>query len=210
MLLLDGGFDFSNDYNNQEISAFRLIFTQVAYAITMQSNRGTFILKIFDMFEKCTLEILYLLSCFYEKVIISKPNTSRAANSEKYIVCKFFKYTNSDNISNKFINIIKIFETLDFNKYTIQSILNFPIQSYYKTQLMEINSCLSHHQMNNILSTIKIITHKDRKNDKLQTLKSSNIQKCMNWCINNNIPYNKYFQHSNIFLGDRIKNINKF
>ena len=210
VITADGGFDFSNDYNNQEISAFRLIFTQVAYAITMQSNRGTFILKIFDMFEKCTLEILYLLSCFYEKVIISKPNTSRAANSEKYIVCKFFKYTNSDNISNKFINIIKIFETLDFNKYTIQSILNFPIQSYYKTQLMEINSCLSHHQMNNILSTIKIITHKDRKNDKLQTLKSNNIQKCMNWCINNNIPYNKYFQHSNIFLGDRIKNINKF
>ena len=75
---------------------------------------------------------------------------------------------------------------------------------------MEINSCLSHHQMNNILSTIKIITHKDRKYDKLQQLKSNNIQKCMNWCINNNIPYNKYFQHNNIFLGDRIKNINKF
>ena len=26
----DGGFDFSNDYNNQEKNAFRLIFTQVA------------------------------------------------------------------------------------------------------------------------------------------------------------------------------------
>jgi hypothetical protein len=38
VITADGGFDFSNDYNNQEISAFRLIFTQVAYAITMQSN----------------------------------------------------------------------------------------------------------------------------------------------------------------------------
>ena len=36
------------------------------------------------------------------------------------------------------------------------------------------------------------------------------MQKCMNWCINNNIPYNKYFQQNNIFLGERLKNINKF
>ena len=210
VITADGGFDFSNDYNNQEISAFRLIFTQVAYAITMQANGGTFILKIFDMFETSTLEILYLLSCFYNKIIISKPNTSRSANSEKYIVCKYFKYNNTDEISNKFINILKIFETLDFKTYSIFSILNIPIQSYYKTHLLEINACLSHVQIDNILNTIKIITHKDKKHEKIQHLKSNNMQKCMNWCINNNIPYNKYFQQNNIFLGERLKNINKF
>lgn len=210
VITADGGFDFSNDYNNQEISAFRLIFTQVAYAITMQSNGGTFILKIFDLFETSTLEILYLLSCFYNKIIICKPNTSRSANSEKYIVCKYFKYNNTEEISNKFINILKIFETLDFKTYSIYSILNIPIQSYYKTQLLEINACLSHIQIDNILNTIKIITHKDKKHEKIQHLKSNNIQKCMNWCINNNIPYNKYFQQNNIFLGERLKNINKF
>ncbi len=210
VITADGGFDFSNDYNNQEISAFRLIFTQVAYAITMQSNGGTFILKIFDLFETSTLEILYLLSCFYNKIIICKPNTSRSANSEKYIICKYFKYNNTEEISNKFINILKIFETLDFKTYSIYSILNIPIQSYYKTQLLEINACLSHIQIDNILNTIKIITHKDKKHEKIQHLKSNNIQKCMNWCINNNIPYNKYFQQNNIFLGERLKNINKF
>ena len=210
VITADGGFDFSNDYNNQEKTAFRLIFTQVAYAITMQANDGTFILKIFDMFEKSTLEIIYLLSCFYNKIIICKPNTSRSANSEKYIVCKYFKYCKTDEISEKFINVLKIFETLDFNTYSIFSILNIPIQSYYKTQLLEINACLSHIQIENILNTIKIITHKDKKYDKIQHLKSNNMQKCMNWCINNNIPYNKYFQQNNIFLGERLKNINKF
>lgn len=210
IITADGGFDFSNDYNNQEISAFRLIFTQVAYAITMQASGGSFILKIFDMFEKSTVEILYLLSCFYAKVIICKPNTSRSANSEKYIVCKSFKFNNTDEISHKFINILKILETLDFNTYNIHTILDIPIQSYYKTNLLEINACLSHYQIDNILNTIKIITHKDKKYEKIQQLKSNNIQKCMNWCINNNIPYNKYFQQNNIFLGERIKNINKF
>ena len=210
VITADGGFDFSNDYNNQEKSAFRLIFTQVAYAIAMQSNGGTFILKIFDMFETATLEILYLLSCFYNKIIISKPNTSRSANSEKYIVCKHFKYNNTDEITNKFINILKIFETLDFKTYSVFSILNVPIQSYYKTQLLEVNACLSHNQIDNILNTIKIITHKDKKHEKIQHLKSINMQKCMTWCINNNIPFNKYFQQNNIFLGERLKNINNF
>ena len=55
-------------------------------------------------------------------------------------------------------------------------------------------------------NTIKIITHKDRKNDKIQSLKSSNVQKCINWCVNNKMPYNKTYQSNNIFLGERTKN----
>ena len=57
IITADGGFDFSNDYNNQEKNAFRLIFTQVAYAVTMQKHNGHFILKIFDMFENNTIEL---------------------------------------------------------------------------------------------------------------------------------------------------------
>ena len=205
IITADGGFDFSQDYNNQEKNAFRLIFTQVAYAITMQKLHGTFVLKIFDILEKSTMQILYLLNCFYETIIITKPYTSRNANSEKYIVCKGFKYSNTDNISAKFINILKIFEPLDFNKYTVFSILDIPLQSYYYTQVTEINAILGHQQIDNILNTIKIITHKDRKNEKIQHLKANNIQKCMNWCINNNIPYNKNYQSNNIFLGERTK-----
>jgi len=205
IITADGGFDFSQDYNNQEKNAFRLIFTQVAYAITMQKFNGTFILKIFDILEKSTMQVLYLLSCFYENIIISKPYTSRNANSEKYIICKGFKFKDTSNISTKFINILTIFETLDFDKYTVFSILDIPLQSYYYTQVTEINAILGHQQIDNILNTIKIITHKDRKNEKIQHLKTANIQKCINWCINNKIPYNNNYQSNNIFLGERTK-----
>ena len=205
IITADGGFDFSQDYNNQEKNAFRLIFTQVAYAITMQKFNGTFILKIFDILEKSTMQVLYLLSCFYENIIISKPYTSRNANSEKYIVCKGFKFKDTSNISTKFINILTIFETLDFDKYTVFSILDIQLQSYYYTQVTEINAILGHQQIDNILNTIKIITHKDRKNEKIQHLKTTNIQKCINWCINNKMPYNNNYQSNNIFLGERTK-----
>ena len=44
----DGGFDFSVDFNKQEIMANKLIFCQICFAISMQKKGGIFILKIFD------------------------------------------------------------------------------------------------------------------------------------------------------------------
>jgi len=210
IITADGGFDFSGDYNNQEKCAFRLIFTQVTYAITMQKLNGHFVLKIFDMFEQSTRELIYLLSCMYENVYISKPYTSRYANSEKYVICKNFKFSDTDEISTKFINTLKIFESVDFNKYDITSIINIPVYSYYKNNIKEINSILAHQQIDNILATIKIITHKDRKNDRIHSLKNNNIQKCINWCMSNNVPYNKNYQSNNIFLGERTKSFKNF
>jgi len=86
----DGGFDFSADFNNQEMNITKLLFAQMCYALCLQKHNGSFILKIFDCFMEHTVDILYILSAFYETVYITKPKTSRYANSEKYLVCKNF------------------------------------------------------------------------------------------------------------------------
>ena len=86
----DGGFDFSVDFNNQEIHIADLLMGQIFYALVMQKKGGSFVLKIFDSFMEHTLDLLYILSSFYETVYIVKPYTSRYANSEKYIVCLNF------------------------------------------------------------------------------------------------------------------------
>ena len=90
----DGGFDFSSNFDQQESNAFRLILTQVFYALSLQKFNGHFILKMFDLFTENSIQVIYLQVVFI-KVIISKPNTSRRANSEKYIICKNFKYTDT-------------------------------------------------------------------------------------------------------------------
>ena len=84
----DGGFDFSTDFNKQELSIANLLFAQICYAVTLQKKNGSFILKIFDVFKYISVELLFLLSNCYENVYIYKPFTSRIANSEKYIICK--------------------------------------------------------------------------------------------------------------------------
>ena len=196
----DGGFDFSIDFNSQEMSAIKLIFIQTAYAIALQKYNGTFILKIYDMFLKSTVDIIFLLSIFYKNVYITKPKTSRYANSEKYIVCTNFKYKDTGFILNKLYNIIKFFNNIDLRIYKIDSILSIPINLYIKNQLEEINSIFGQQQIENISNTIKLIYNNDKKKDKIENIKGQNINKCINWCIQNEIEHNKNTQYSNVFL----------
>ena len=88
--------DFSFDFKNQENNISNLLFAQIAYALVMQKHKGKFILKIFDSFMQHTIDLIAILSSFYEQVYITKPNTSRYANSEKYIVCIGFIHKSCD------------------------------------------------------------------------------------------------------------------
>lgn len=197
----DGGFDFSIDFNKQEEQALRLIFTQVMYAISMQKYNGTFILKLFDTFLKSSVEILFLLSCFYEEVYIVKPQTSRYANSEKYVVCKYFKYKDTSAICEKFYNILKVLNNIDFSTTCISSLLDLKMNFRFLSCVQEINSIFGQQQMENILMTLRFIQNKERKGEKLEHLKNKNIQKCISWCVKNNIPHYKPHGTRNLFLG---------
>ena len=199
IITADGGFDFSNNFENQENSVFRLIFTQVAYALCLQRENGCFILKMFDLFYKNSMQIIFLLCCFYNKVIISKPGSSRSANSEKYIVCTGFKYKDTTLVFEKLVNILKILENIDFKKYRITKILDINEPDIFLKNIIEFNSILGSKQIENINNTIRLINAKE-KNVKINNLKRSNINRSIKWCVKNKIPYNKIEGSKNIFL----------
>jgi len=166
----DGGFDFSVDYNKQEQYAMRLIFSQIAYALLLQKYRGTFILKVFDIFLKGTVDMIFLLNCFYTEVHICKPHTSRYANSEKYIVCKEFKFKSSNFISERIFDILKIIENIDFSKYNISAILRVPIHSIFLDSLKNINAILGQQQIETINNTILLIENSSSKREKCKKI----------------------------------------
>jgi len=201
----DGGFDYSVDFNKQEILSSRLILSQVIYAITMQKKNGIFILKIFDVFDKFTVDIIYFLNILYDQIFITKPLTSRLANSEKYLVCKGFRLDNSDCYYSMFLSIFnemgKYDDDPNISPYdlSISNLLKIKIPYYFIIKLEEINAVIGQHQIENINTTINLI-HNNIKKDKLETLKRNNIQKSVQWCIKHKISYNKTSPQSNIFL----------
>lgn len=185
----DGGFDFSVDFNNQEVHISDLLMAQVFYALVMQKKNGSFILKIFDCFMNHTLDLLYILSSFYESVHIIKPYTSRYANSEKYVVCKNFLYSNSNSFYDELYNaFVKM--TNNNGNLSVKRFLNIPISYHFIIKLEEYNAVFGQQQLENIHYTISLIENR-YKQDKLEQIAKTNISKCIHWCTKYNIPYNK-------------------
>lgn len=189
----DGGFDFSVNFNQQERLSTNLIFAQIVYAIAMQKKGGSFIIKIFDIFTQVTIDLLYILSSLYEKCYIIKPYTSRYANAEKYVVCKRFKLHNTYELVKKFS---EFFNTINSDK-PISRFLNIDLPYLYINKLEDINAILGQQQLENILSTLHLLDN--NKPEKLDTIKKNNIQKCVQWCIKNRMPYHKNINQLNMF-----------
>jgi 23S rRNA U2552 (ribose-2'-O)-methylase RlmE/FtsJ len=197
LITADGGFDFSIEFNKQEINMSRLLFAQICYALVMQKRGGNFVLKIFDVFHQHTLDLLYLLSSLYQHVYISKPQTSRMGNSEKYVICKGFLCDNVEYIFTYVYNVFKSVLELDDQMY-IHRFLDISISNLYKNKIEEYNSIFGQQQIENIHYTISLFD-KNSKIDKLNQLSRNNIIKCINWCIKYNVPYNSII-NNNIFL----------
>jgi 23S rRNA U2552 (ribose-2'-O)-methylase RlmE/FtsJ len=184
----DGGFDFSIDYCKQEENAYNLLFSQLIYGLCLQKNNGTYILKIFDTFTISTVEIIYLLSNYYEEVNIFKPNTSRCGNSEKYVICRKFNMEKFKINKNKLIEIYKLI-IKNKNGKNIR-ILNFDLNYEFLSEFKLKNIIISIKQIKNINKTLNLINNRFNKK-KVFELKKENIEKCIEWLKKHNIEYNK-------------------
>ena len=198
LITADGGVDFSENFNNQEHTATKLIIAQVIYAISMQSSGGNFVLKVFDIFSNATVDVLYLLSSLYKEVYIMKPKTSRYANSEKYVICKDFNVNkNENNIKNLIHKFHENFHNL-ISDLNTESFFRFKHDRVYLTRIEEINAIFGENQIENIINTLNLIMNKST--EKNENLKKSNVQKCIQWCDKHGISHYKVIQTVNIFL----------
>lgn len=184
----DAGFDFSLDYNNQEQNMYELIFTQIIYAIVLQKHNGVFIVKIFDLFDYKSVELLYLLSMFYNNVNVCKPGTSRIANSEKYVVCTNFKYLSTEYLFPIILDATAKVSYCVKQNIDIYSILQKNIKINFLNEIEEINVKLGQQQVENINYTLSLIDNPKR----IQIIKEliiKNNKLCKNWCKENNLEY---------------------
>jgi 23S rRNA U2552 (ribose-2'-O)-methylase RlmE/FtsJ len=173
LVTADGGFDYTSNFE-QELSSYKLFFSEVMIALNIQKDGGVFICKLFDLFYRTTLQLLFLLYLSYESVSFIKPLTSRQSNSEKYIVCRGFKGFNKDISNIMCENFGKPNMNIDLPEEFIEM-----INTYHKLFIKN--------QINKINSTLQIISI--RKNNDKPTYKQIDLAK--EWCRNYRIPINK-------------------
>ncbi|KAK4469623.1 hypothetical protein MN116_006609 [Schistosoma mekongi] len=88
ILMADGGFDVSSQYNLQEVMSKQLYLCQCLCALINLRPGGHFLTKLFDTFTEFSVGLIYIMGYLFEEIFIVKPVTSRPANSERYLVCK--------------------------------------------------------------------------------------------------------------------------
>lgn len=193
LVTADGGFDFSTDFNNQELNMAELLFAQVCYALCLQKRGGNFVLKIFDCFYAHTIDILYLLSSFYNQVYITKPQTSRSGNAEKYVVCKGFHFDHYTAFYDQLHQAMTAMLTIP-NGQWVGRFFQMGIPQYFVSKVEEYNAVFGQQQLENIHYTLSFI-EKMSKNEKLGQIVKTNVSKCINWCIKYNVPYNNLLHY---------------
>ena len=183
----DGGFDFSKDFNNQETTFYRLFLCEIYTAICIQKNGGNFLVKVFDLFQEETIKLLACCKIFYKEMHIIKPNTSRPANSEKYIIFKSF--TGVDTSEQ-----IQVRDALRNKVIDIDNVLLYIPKNVYDTILdcvTKYNIYYTFRQIHYIRKTLDLVKLKHKQEDVykkvIYTLTRQHSIYCDKWCKKYNL-----------------------
>ena len=171
IITADGGFDYSTNYNNQERDSLKLIRSEIFLAVNTQKIGGCFICKLFDIFLKETIHLIYILSLLYENIYFHKPSVSRLSNSEKYIICIGYKGYNTE-----LINIL-------FRGFFSE--IDYKCSKDFLNKIRIYNEYYLEKQINKIDEGIKLFN----RPLKVYPTKEQ-IQKTLEWCDKNEIEIN--------------------
>ncbi|EFX70215.1 hypothetical protein DAPPUDRAFT_217428 [Daphnia pulex] len=82
LVTADGSVDCADNPGEQENYLAPLHWCETISALLILSNGGSFILKMFTLFEHTSVSLLYLLMISFEELHVFKPCTSKEGNSE--------------------------------------------------------------------------------------------------------------------------------
>jgi 23S rRNA U2552 (ribose-2'-O)-methylase RlmE/FtsJ len=198
LVTADGGFDYSSNFNGQEINSCQIIYSECSIALNILRKGGSFVCKVFDLFSITMVQILYILVNCFEIVHIYKPETSRPANSEKYLVCLYYK----DNLSSAFkktlLNVIgqwnNLSEKIDENESVIFN--NIKVDNTFIQILNKYNEKYIQNQMYYLNKTIELSKSKLEK-EQYHEIIQKQVENAKKWCTKYSVEINKesiYYQ----------------
>lgn len=87
----DIGIDLSSNFNLEEDMTSILNYGQIVCGLMVLADYGSLVVKTYTFTKEFSRSLICLLSSLFDKVHITKPATSRPANSEIYLVAEGFK-----------------------------------------------------------------------------------------------------------------------
>ena len=172
------------NYENTEQTNYLILLENLLKVLNSQKKNGNLIFKVFDTFTIINIKIIYILSSLYDQVYIYKPLISRASESEKFVICKNFKFENTKNLIN---DIEKIIEMSNDNKYVNDIFCELILPNDFVNSIKFINVKLVNIEQIQINEIIKYIKENNYFGDKYHTFKNNQIE-ATKWLLNMFFP----------------------
>lgn len=192
-----------NDFNNTSTYDYIILnkcdeqnivkdyYNKIIFMINKLNKSGVLVVRINDIFNKSSVDMIYILLNMFEKSYIFRPTTTPFYRFEKYIICK--GYLNDQN------------PVLEPNpkKDDYTSFLKNNIPTYLLNKLNDINIITGQKMLENYMSIIQLLNSNNDSN-KLDIFDKLNLEKCISWCDKYKVPCNKFVEKMNIFLTHEI------
>jgi hypothetical protein len=204
-------FEFNPDEYTDTTKYINNMILILLIIIKNQKNQGISIIKIDNILYKTVIDVIFILSGIYDKMYLVKSSISNITKGERYLICKGF----NENCCNKKLLISveeKILLIINNNELMhnkcVSSIIDNDLPYYLLNKLEESNIVIGQQQLEAYDQIINIFKNKNRE-EKLENLKRTHIQKCIQWCEKNQLPHNKFIDKINIFLAPKKENNNE-
>ena len=197
LVTADGGFEWNNE-NYQEQEAYRLILGQIVAALRVQAKGGTFVLKLFETFTDVTIKMIMIVSSFYDEAYMFKPFFSRSSNSERYLVVKGFKYsqTKDKKFLDQQLEILEgVLTKMNVEKFTMDIFEDLEISTKLKQQFIFINKKIANVQQIMINKIVKYIKGNNYFGEDFHNYKDNQI-KAINWWVSTFYPDKKGYKET--------------
>ena len=187
LVTCDIGIDNSVDFILQEDITSNTTMCQVAFGCAVLKEGGAFVIKVFDISTFFSVDVIYFLSLAFDSVHVFKPSTTPGMSSERYIVCKGFRFASNRQIIHFFSQIMN---------HSVSRIFNSEIPYFYLSKIEECNAIIGQQQIENILFTLSLLDNP--KPRRLETIIRRHVVACEKWCAKYGISTNEVTSN-NIF-----------
>ena len=176
--------DATTEDNRIEISKESIL--DICLGLCVQKQGGTLMVKIGNTFSSLMLDVVYLISHFYEKTYFIKPMITDVTKNDKFLICKGFIFETNPEF--EYIQNLSHILLAHSSDIPIMRIFNFHIPHFYFSKLEEINSIFGQPQLEHIQVILNRIQTNHFKPPDTKQIPRIDIQKCMEWCSKYQVP----------------------
>nr|CAB3231951.1 cap-specific mRNA (nucleoside-2'-O-)-methyltransferase 2-like [Phallusia mammillata] len=189
LVTADGSFNCQSQPAEQETIVAHLKYTEAFTALHILGTGGTFVIKMFTLFEYHSVSLIYLFCCIFDSVTVIKPATSKAGNSEAYVVSA--GYCGSITAKPYLDKMAEYFPFKDVIEKHMSMISVFP--DSFLEQHVNCTKYFSEHQKVAIGRNVHLFHHRSRFfSTDIKALQQIFIQRYFDLCEMRRISPNSY------------------